>query len=96
MRACPRCGSRKILRDISGSRFPIDPREFFQYYRCKSCNGSFHKFAMDELFRRIVNATGYWYMAYAMFILFLLVALSYILNIGSDQANLNFTSLTPY
>ena len=51
---------------------------------------------MDELFRRIVNATGYWYMAYAMFILFLLVALSYILNIGSDQANLNFTSLTPY
>ena len=51
---------------------------------------------MDEFFRRVANATGNWYMGYAVFILFLLVALNYILNSGSDQTTLSVTSLTPY
>ena len=96
MRTCPHCGSRNILRDIPGSRFGIDLKEFFQYYRCKSCDGGFRVFAMDEFFRRVANATGNWYMGYAVFILFLLVALNYILNSGSDQTTLSVTSLTPY
>jgi len=92
MDACPQCGSKELLRDLSRAKSSTDIRSFFQYYRCTECNLRFSRFAPGELYGRIIPSTGLWYIGFAMFILLLVLGLKWLFSTDSDPVSMGVAS----
>ena len=82
MARCPKCGSENLLRGIRSTQgSPGGFGEFYQPYRCKSCDERFSKFAMDELYKHIIVSQGYWYIGFGVLIIILLIGIKFLFSI---------------